>query len=160
MKVFVSVGTHPQPFDRLLKEIDRVAGRGKARVQLFAQTGNSRYKPKHFASQALLDSKDFEGKISWSDVVVSHGGAGTIITVLRHKKPLLLVPRLRKFGEHTNDHQLDLAKALETEGKAKAVFETRELEKALLEMKSFKPDLHSDRKRLVARIEGFLGELK
>lgn len=160
VKIFVSVGTHPQAFDRLLKELDRIFGEKKIRAQVFAQTGNSSYKPKNFPSKPLLSADEFENKLSWANFVISHGGAGTIINALLYKKPLLVVPRLQKFNEHTNDHQLDLARALEKEGKVLAVFEMQDLHKKILELSSFRPKLASNKARLVKRIAGFLGEMR
>jgi UDP-N-acetylglucosamine transferase subunit ALG13 len=160
LKVFVSVGTHPQPFDRLLREIDRLVGDKKVKAQVFAQTGNCVYRPKSFPGSRLLGSDEFEKKIRWADVVVSHAGAGTIISALREKKPLVLVPRLQKFGEHTNDHQLDLARALAAEKKALAVFDLSELEKRISEAGSFRPDVSSGREMLVKRLSAFLGGVK
>ena len=154
-KVFVSVGTHPQPFDRLLRELDAVAARHKE-IEFFAQTGNSGYAPKNFRFEKFLGGNEYDSRMLWADVVVSHGGAGTIINALLGKKPLVVVPRLAKFGEHTNNHQLDLAGALEEKGKAIAVFGIGDLEKRVLDAFSFRPNLESDRRGLVGRIASFL----
>ncbi len=156
-KIFASVGTHSQPFDRLLKELDIVAAK-HSEWKIFGQTGNSNYKPKNFAFKKFVKGKEFDEKMQWADIVLSHGGAGTIINAFLNKKPLIIVPRLKKFGEHTNDHQLDLAKALEKKNKAKTVFDTRELEKQILQAFSFKPELSSDKENLIKRISLFLEE--
>ncbi len=155
MKIFVSVGTHPQQFDRLLREIDAIAARHKE-FEIFAQTGNSGYEPKNFAFEKFVNGTDYDRRMAWADVVLSHGGAGTIINALLGKKPLVGVPRLAKFGEHTNDHQLDLAKALEEKGKAIAVFDINDLEKKVLDAFSFRPNLESGREGLIDRIALFL----
>jgi len=155
MNVFVSVGTHPQAFDRLLLELDPIAKNNK-NLNIFAQTGNCKYKPKNFESKNLLASKEYDKKMREANLVISHGGAGTIINALLKGKPLLVVPRLQKFNEHTNDHQLDLAKALAAEGKALAVFEMKELAKKISQAKSFKPNLASNRPGLIKKIADFL----
>lgn len=155
IKIFASVGTHPQPFDRLLKELDAVAARHKE-MEIFAQTGNSGYMPKNFAFEKFVNGTAYGTRMAWADVVVSHGGAGTIINALLGGKPLVVVPRLKKFGEHTNDHQLDLARALEEKGKAIAVFGINDLEKTVCNAFYFSPDLSSGRKALVQRLSSFL----
>lgn len=154
-KIFASVGTHPQQFDRLLKELDAFAARHRG-IEIFAQIGNSGYEPKNFRFEKFIDGKGYDARMRWADVVVSHGGAGTIINALLPGKPLVVVPRLKKFGEHTNDHQLDLAKALEEKGKAIAVFDIGDLEKKVLDAFSFRPNLESDREGLIGRIALFL----
>src|SRR3989344_4545970 len=156
MKIFVSVGTHSQQFNRLLMEIDSLLESKKISAEAFAQTGNSDYAPKNCAFKKFLAEKEFEEKISWADVVVSHGGAGTIISALRKNKKLVIVPRLKKFGEHTNDHQLDLAEALAGQGKALAALETKELGKRIFEAKKFSPKIASNRQGLVDEIKKFL----
>lgn len=158
-KIFVSVGTHPQAFDRLLKQLDNIAAKN-SELEIFAQTGNSKYKPRNFIFEKFLKGKQFDEKMQWADIVVSHGGAGTIINALLNKKPLIVVPRLKKFGEHTNDHQLDLANALEREHKVIAVFDMNKLEEKILKAGSFKPNLLSDKERLIKRISLFLEESK
>jgi len=156
MKIFVSVGTHPQQFDRLLKELDGIAEKNRE-WKIFAQTGNSNYKPAHYEFKQFMEGPEYERAFGKADAVISHGGAGTIINAMLQKKPLLVVPRLKKFGEHTNDHQLDLAKALEKEGKALAVFEIKDLEKKLSMLKGFRPKIASNKQKLVSRIAKFLG---
>ncbi len=158
-KIFVSVGTHPQAFDRLLKELDSIASKHQE-LEIFAQAGNSKHVPKNFTFEKFLKGKQFDEKMQWADIVVSHCGAGTIINALLNKKPLIVVPRLKKFSEHTNDHQLDLANALEREHKVIAVFDMNELEEKILKAVSFKPNLSSDKERLIKRISLFLEEQK
>jgi len=155
MKVFLSVGTHPRPFDRLLREMDRVAGSRKD-IEVFAQAGNCKYRPKNFAFEKFLNNKGFLEKIGWADVVVSHGGAGTLINALRKEKKLVVVPRLERFNEHTNDHQLDLARAFHREGKAISVEMVCDLEKALEMAKNFKPKTGSNRSKLVRAVKKFI----
>lgn len=160
MKVFLSVGTHAQQFDRLLAEMDSVLARGKIKAQVFAQTGNSKYTPKNFKCKKFLDEKEYNKKMDWAEIVISHGGAGTIINALLKKKRLIIVPRLKKFGEHTNDHQLELAEAFAKEGKAVGVFEIAELGKQLKAVQKFRPKIASNKESLISAIGDFLGEIE
>lgn len=155
-KIFVSVGTHPQQFNRLLQELDRLAGQENAMAEIFAQTGNSSYGPKNYKFERFVGEADYNLRMGKADVVVSHGGAGTIINALRLGKKLVVVPRLKKFGEHTNDHQLDLAKALEKQGKCIAVFNISELGTALKKAENFRPVIASNREKLVEKIRKFI----
>ncbi|MBI4052792.1 MAG: hypothetical protein HY394_02015 [Candidatus Diapherotrites archaeon] len=153
-RVFASVGTHPQQFDRLLKELDVLAKNDKS-LRIFAQTGNSGFTPS-FPHEKFLSGKEYEKKFRGAGIIVSHGGAGTIISALQMEKKLIIVPRLKKFGEHTNDHQLDLAKALEKDGKAVAVEDISGLAGAIETAGHFKPDFSSSREKLIRRISAFL----
>ena len=156
LKIFVSVGTHPQQFDRLLRELDVLLEMGKLKATIFAQTGNSSYKPKLFGSKKFLGEQAYNKSIADSELIISHGGAGTIINALRRGKKLIVVPRLERFGEHTNDHQMDLAKALESQGKCLAVYDMVKLGQTIQKAKAFKPSIASNREKLVSRIKSFL----
>lgn len=160
MRVFLSVGTHSQQFNRLLREMDSLLEKKKITAEVFAQTGNSDYAPRNYKFKKFLDEKEFEEKIVWADLVVSHAGAGTIINALRRSKKMIIVPRMKKFGEHTNDHQLDLAEALEKEGKALAVLDISELGKKILQAKKFSPKTASNRESLVNAIKKILEQQK
>jgi len=158
MKIFIALGTHKQQFNRLLKAMDKIAGSKAIDAKIFAQIGNSDYEPKHFPFARFLRPDEYEKEIKNADVVISHAGAGSIITALQYRKPLIIVPRLKKFGEHTDDHQIDLAKALDERKKAIAVFNPDELLDAIKKAKDFKPKTESDKEKLIARIKGFLEE--
>ena len=158
--IFVTVGTHTQQFNRLLEKVDELVEGKKIKEEVFAQTGNSSFEPKNFSFKKFLNAAEFEEKIGKSSIVISHGGAGAIISALRHNKPLVVVPRLLEFKEHTNSHQVDLAKALHEKGKAIAVFELNRLENAVRKAKSFSPKVSEERKRLVKALNDFFGEGK
>ena len=156
MDIFVSVGTHPQPFNRLLKELNRLIEKKRLKAGVFAQIGNSTYEPKNYEFERFVDDEHYQKLMAEADVIISHGGAGTIINALRLKKELVVVPRLEKFGEHTNDHQLDLARALESQGKCLAVYKISDLGKKINESISFEPVIASNRAQLIKRIKRFI----
>jgi UDP-N-acetylglucosamine transferase subunit ALG13 len=158
MQIFVALGTHKQQFNRLLKALDKLAESNGIDAEIFAQIGNSDYEPKNFPFRRFLNPKEYEQRMKNADIIISHAGAGSIITALKYEKPLVVVPRLKRFGEHTNDHQIDLAKALAERGKVLAVFDLKDLLQAIEKAKHFKPETKSDRERLIARIRKFLEE--
>ncbi|MFH0714457.1 MAG: glycosyltransferase [Candidatus Diapherotrites archaeon] len=155
--IFCTVGTHPQPFNRLLEELDEVCA--KRKWKCFAQVGNTAFAPKHLEWKKMLDAKAYDEKLKESKIVISHGGAGNIINALVRGKKLVVVPRLQKFGEHTNDHQLELGSALERQGKCVCVQNVEGLEKAVERAKHLK---QSRRKELpiAKRISEFIEELE
>jgi beta-1,4-N-acetylglucosaminyltransferase len=117
--IFVTVGTHDQQFDRLVRTMDELAWEIKEAVII--QRGYSRYTPTKAAFFTWATMNEMEQQIRQSRIVVAQAGAGTIITVFRANKPLVLVPRLRRYGEHYNDHQVELASALHQLGRARMV---------------------------------------
>lgn len=106
--IFVTLGSQKFQFNRLLKKIDDLIEAGTITQPVFAQIGASDYIPKHYAFQPFLDRETFAEHMSQCDTVITHGGTGAIIGAVKKGKKVIAVPRLAKFGEHVDDHQLQL----------------------------------------------------
>ena len=137
MAIFVSVGTHKQQFDRLLKEIDNLIENGKIKENVFAQTGYSTYKPKNYKYKKFLGLTEFDKKIKECELFITHGGEGNIGTALQHEKKMIVIARRKKYGEHTNDHQIELTDAIAKEKQA-IITEVKGISKALKEVRKLK----------------------
>lgn len=135
--IFVTVGTHGQQFDRLLEKIDELVSKKLLVEEVFAQSGNSTYQPQNFLSKKFLSEIEFEEYVKKASLVISHGGAGAIITALKYSKKLILVPRLKEFGEHTDSHQVDLVQFMESNRRALAALDINDLAKKITEAKMF-----------------------
>lgn len=107
--IFVTVGTHEQPFDRLLKEMDRLVETGVITEEVFIQSGYTDYQPKHCGYSKLLPYSDMEKYVKEARIVITHGGPSSFIMPLQVGKTPIVVPRQEQFGEHVNDHQLTFA---------------------------------------------------
>lgn len=104
--IFVTVGSRNYPFDRLFKKLDELYEDGILTEEMFAQTGTSTYKPKHYEYKDFISQDEFLAKINEADIVVSHGASGSIMKALNAGKKVIAVTRLEKYGEHINDHQI------------------------------------------------------
>lgn len=104
--IFVTVGSRNYPFDRLFKKIDKLYEDGILTEEMFAQTGTSTYRPKHYEYKNFISQDEFLEKIEQADIVVSHGASGSIMKALNAGKKVISVTRLEKYGEHINDHQI------------------------------------------------------
>ena len=107
--IFLTVGTQ-FPFDRLVRAVDQAVERSGCAVEIFAQIADSVYRPRCFDAVSYLQKDDFDKNMREASSIISHAGMGTITAALEGKKPLLVMPRLRKFGEVVNDHQVAIAK--------------------------------------------------
>lgn len=123
-KIFVTVGS-TYPLDRLIKEIDNL-GKNK-NYEIFAQIGESEFEPKNIKSKKFLEYKEIQNKIKWADLVISHAGIGTIIDCLSKSKKLILFPRLKKYNEAIDDHQIEIAKAFEKKYKIKYTLNEKDI---------------------------------
>ena len=106
--IFVTLGSQKFQFDRLLKKIDELVESGTITDTVFAQIGASTYLPKHFEYVNFLDREKFAEKMDSCGTVITHGGTGVIIGAVKKGKKVIAVPRLAQFGEHVDDHQLQL----------------------------------------------------
>lgn len=135
--IFVVVGTQ-EPFDRLIKWIDDWSAK-TGYHDILAQIASSSYKPKNFDWFDFIPINQFDEKFKEADLIVSHAGMGTIISALQYNKPIIVMPRLAKFREHRNDHQLATANSFSKAGYVKSVYSEDELYTALRERDSIKP---------------------
>jgi UDP-N-acetylglucosamine transferase subunit ALG13 len=113
--IFLTVGTQ-FPFDRLVRAVDEAAGRNGFDEQIFAQVGTGSYRPKNFEAVPSLAKEIFDERLYEADSIISHAGIGTITMALEHNKPLLVMPRLARYDDVVNDHQLALAEKFEQLG--------------------------------------------
>jgi len=113
--VFVTVGTHPMPFDRLLRMVDEIASDFPEYTFVF-QIGHSNYIPKHGEWFRFTDAERIEALYREARWIVAHAGVGTIMNALEHGVRPFVVPRLKKYGEHTNDHQIEIVRILSENG--------------------------------------------
>lgn len=111
--IFLVLGTQKFQLNRLLIQVDELISNGLITQEVVAQIGNSDYKPLNFRYFRFLDKERFDDYISRASIIVSHSGVGTIITALKAGKPVVVFPRLKKYGEHVDNHQLNIAKAFE-----------------------------------------------
>lgn len=135
--IFVVVGTQ-EPFDRLIKWIDEWSAETDYH-DILAQVAESAYKPKNFKWFDFIPIDQFNTKFKEADLIVSHAGMGTIISALQFNKPIIVMPRLAKYKEHRNDHQLATANSFSQAGYVKSVYNQEELFTALNNRKSIQP---------------------
>lgn len=124
----MTLGSQKFQFNRLLKEVDRIIDSGVIKEKIFAQIGYSDYKPKNYWFKEFLNRDEFEDIMNKSDKVITHGGTGAIITAVKSGKKVIAVPRLKKFGEHVDDHQLEIVSQFKNLGFIDYVSTINELE--------------------------------
>ena len=114
--IFVTVGTHEQPFNRLLEEIDKLVENKVISEEIVCQSGYSTYSPKHFTCQKFFDYKQMNDLFTKARLIICHGGPSSFIAPLSIGKVPIVVPRQKQFGEHINGHQLTFCKELYNRG--------------------------------------------
>ncbi len=108
--IFVTVGTHEQPFNRLIEYMDKWADEHDEEVIM--QTGFSTYEPKHCEWSKLYPYSQIVEFVEKARIVITHGGPSSFIMPLQVGKIPIVVPRKKEFDEHVNDHQVEFSKAV------------------------------------------------
>jgi UDP-N-acetylglucosamine transferase subunit ALG13 len=156
--IFITVGTHYLGFERLIKKVDDIAVRIDEKI--VAQIGSTRYIPKNIKYFTFVEEDEkileFYKK---SRIIITHAGAGSIINILYAKKPLIVVPRLKKYNEHIDDHQLELAEVLNNKGLAIVIHDVENLEK-VLKNSNFNINHHHNNGSLVIFLKEYIRKIE
>lgn len=130
--IFVTVGTHEQQFDRLIKAVDELKANGVIDEPVFIQTGYSTYEPAHCEHSKFVPFKKMKEMMADADVVITHGGPSSFIEAMAAGKVPVVVPRRGDLAEHVNDHQADFVRIVaERQGGIVPVYDVAELPEAM-----------------------------
>jgi len=163
MTIFVSVGANPHPFDRLVKKIDDMVGSGELKEEVVLQIGTTKYVPQHIKRvKVFWGPGEYEEILKSCSLMISHAGLGNAMLARDYRKPLILVPRLTEYGEHIDNHQVQIAKYLESRGFCRAVYDIDKLPEAIRKVQSEglkpmerkEPELVEDVKKYVESVMG------
>lgn len=115
---FLAVGTHHEPFDRLLRMAGEAAAQGLLPSPVIAQSGASEHHPRGFEGDHWLDPDAFRRHLASAEIVIGHAGSGLVSGALAAGTRPLVLSRRSAFGEHVDDHQIQIARKLEQLGLA------------------------------------------
>ena len=132
--IFVTVGLHGEGFNRLVEMMEEIAAKTEDKVII--QIGRSNYVPRHAEFFRFREKKGMGDLYSSAEIIVTHGGVGSIMSALTYGKPVIVVPRLSDQGEHKDDHQLDIMTTFSKLGYILAAYNCTELEKAIYAIKN------------------------
>ena len=118
--------------------MDRLKASGVIKDEIIAQIGVSRYEPAHMKWHRFMDKEVFDYNIENCDLLVTHAGEGSIMTGLIKGRRVIAVPRFARFGEHVNDHQLQIARALEKQHFIINVEEIEQLESVFTHLEDYR----------------------
>lgn len=133
------LGTQNNSFYRLLEEIDRLIEIGKINDEVIVQAGYTKYESQNMKIIDFVSNDEIEKLEQQADCIITHGGVGSIIGSIEKGKKVIAVPRLKQYGEHVNDHQLDIVEAFDKLGYIIGITDVSQLEKALKRVKEFEP---------------------
>lgn len=137
--IFVTLGTQDKTFTRLLEAIQKQIDKGVIKKKVVVQAGCTKFESKDMEIFDLISAEEFSKYIEECDILITHGGVGSILAGLRHNKKIIVAPRLAKYKEHVNDHQLQIINRFYEEGYILPLKDFDKLDKLLEKTKTFKP---------------------
>lgn len=154
MKIFVTIGTmRDLSFPRIFKAIDELCDEGFLDgTNISAQMGTEPYQPRHFKGFGMLEEDAFKQLIIESDVIISHAGTGTVTTCLKLGKKVIVFPRMAKYKEHYDDHQIELSDVFTQKGYVLSAHNKDQLKTCLQELDSFNPQPFISNNQLMNQI--------
>ncbi len=157
--IFVTLGSQKFQFNRLLEAVDTLVEKGD-KTEIFAQTGYSDYQPKNYKYKAFLDRQEFAAEMEKADIVITHGGTGAIIGALKKGKKIIAVPRLAKYGEHVDDHQLQIIEQFKELNLICACYDCDKLDEKLEYVRNTQfASYQSNTERIINSLEEFIDKL-
>ncbi len=159
--IFVCTGTQIFQFDRLTKKLDELVADGTIQDRIFAQIGAADYLPKSYEYKKFINKDEFEEYQKQADVIISHGGTGALIGASKLGKNIIAVPRLARFNEHVDDHQLQVVSVLEREGYLRAVYDIDDLGRVIQDaLKMPITKVYNRESNVISIIENYIDSLK
>lgn len=155
--ILVLLGTQDRQFDRLINEVVKLKKKGNIKDKIIIQKGVSIFEDNKIESFDFAPKEKIEELIDNAKIVITHAGVGTITECLTKNKKVIVVPRLKKYAEHTNDHQLQITKEFADKKYIIPVYDISKLKDALLEVKNFKPERYeSNTNNFINMIKEFI----
>lgn len=157
--ILVTLGTQDKSFIRLLEAIQKQIDLGKINDKVVVQAGYTKFKSKDMEIFELIPMEQFDELIKSCDILITHGGVGSIITGLKNNKKVIAAARLKKYNEHTNDHQLQIIENFDKAGYILKLDDFDKLDKIIEKAEKFKPNKYkSNTNNMITLIDRYIEE--
>ena len=158
--ILVTLGTQDKKFTRLLDLVQKEIDKKNIVDEVIVQAGYTKYKSNDMKIFELISSDKFDKYIEKADIIITHGGVGSIVGAIKKGKKVIAVPRLKKYKEHTNDHQIQICTKFMELGYIKMLNENDDLGEKIKEMKKFKPKKYiSNTKNIINTLEKYIDNI-
>ncbi len=148
------------PFTRLLDEVESLKQSGVIDEEIIVQNGNTPYESDVMTFRPFVSYEEMDRLFDQASLIITHAGTGSVTTALKKCKKVIAVARLKKYGEHNDDHQLELVEVFLKQGYIISWGEGQSLEKAVEEAKTFEPkQFESGKQKMIDMIESYIDNL-
>lgn len=154
--IFVTLGTFEMSFKRLLEGIEKL----DIDDEIIIQSGYTEFNSSKYKVVKFLEKKEFNYYMDNADIIICHGGVGSIIDALKRKKKVIAIPRLEKYNEHVDNHQLEIVEKLSNKNYILGCMNIDEIQSKLEVINEIKFNEYKlEEKRLYNFIKSYLDNL-
>lgn len=155
--ILVTLGTQDKDFSRLLKVIDKEIEEKRIKEKVIVQAGMTKYESKNMEIFDLINPDELEKLVKKCNILITHGGVGSILSGVQNGKKIIAAARLKKYREHTNDHQKQIIKEFASRGYLLELRDFNQLGKLLEKVKTFKPTKFvSNNQRFIQLVDNYI----
>ncbi|WP_085994105.1 PssE/Cps14G family polysaccharide biosynthesis glycosyltransferase [Oceanobacillus senegalensis] len=155
--ILVLLGTHELPFTRLLKEVERLKVNGTIDEEIIVQNGHTKYESDVLTLKPFVSFEEMDQLYNQARFVITHAGTGSVITGLKKGKKVIAAARLEKYGEHNDDHQIELVSVFVEQGHILSWEDGEDLGNVIQQLETFEPiPFHSEKEKLLGLLRDFI----
>ena len=158
--ILVLLGTQNNSFHRLLEEIEKNIKDGTIKEEVVVQAGYTKFESDRMKIIDLMSKEQLEKFQDEADLIITHGGVGSIISSIEKGKKVIAVPRIHEYGEHVNNHQKEIVKDFNDKGYIIGIEKVEELKQAIEKIKEFEPEKYQqNNEKMLKIIENFIDNI-
>ena len=158
--ILVLLGTQNNSFHRLLEEVEKNINEGTINEEVIVQAGYTKFKSHKMRIIDLISKEQLEQFQEEASLIITHGGVGSIITSIKKGKKVIAVPRMHEYGEHVNNHQVQIVKNFDEQGYIIGIERVEDLKQAIIKSKEFKHKKYqTNNDKMLKIIEDFIDKI-
>ena len=158
--ILVLLGTQNNSFHRLLEEIEKNIKDGTVKEEVIVQAGYTKFQSYKMRIVDLISKEQLEQFQDEANLIITHGGVGSIVSSLKRGKKVIAVPRMHEYGEHVNNHQKEIVKDFNDKGYLIGIDKVEDLKQALIKVRDFEPKKYQpNNEKMLKIIEEFIDKI-
>lgn len=155
--ILVLLGTQNNDFHRLLQEVEKNIENKVINEEVIVQSGYTKFESDKMKIIDLIPADELSKLQDKASLIISHGGVGSIISSIEKGKKVIAVPRRHEYGEHVNNHQIQIVKEFNEKGYIIGIENVEDLKDAIIKSKTFVPAKYvPNNHKMLEIIENFI----
>ena len=155
--ILVLLGTQNNSFHRLLEEVEKNIEDKTIKEEVIVQAGYTKYESNKMKIMDLMSKEQLSKFQDEASLIITHGGVGSIVSSIEKSKKVIAVPRKHEYGEHVNNHQIQIVKDFNDKGYIIGIENVEDLKETIIKSKTFEPVKYQpNNQKMLKIIENFI----